>query len=178
MGIYWDRLRCGDGAVALSVGLGGILVALKAFLNYGDFEEVVIPLKRDKLGKRFGFARAVNVSDPDRFGLELDNMIIGRDKIYVNLSRFSRIPSAGPIHINHKPKPPTPVASLQTKTAWIYPKPPSFYSKPAFQKPPSTLFKPDKLNPTLRIPNQGHTDTVPLINNNNRTSSISAFGLE
>lgn len=37
---------------------------LKAFSHYGDFEEVVIPARRDKIGKRFGFARAVNVREP------------------------------------------------------------------------------------------------------------------
>lgn len=58
---------------------------LAAFLKYGDFEVVVIPSKRDKLGKRFGFAREVNVEDPDRFGVKLDNIIIGRNKIMVNI---------------------------------------------------------------------------------------------
>ncbi|GAU24569.1 hypothetical protein TSUD_149100 [Trifolium subterraneum] len=38
----------------------------------------------------FGFARFENVTDTRRFGLYLDTIIIGRDKISVNLSRFQR----------------------------------------------------------------------------------------
>lgn len=67
---------------------------LNAFLKYGEFEEVVIPAKRDKLGKRFGFARAVDVVDPERFAVKLDNIIIGSEKIMVNLPRFSRSSNA------------------------------------------------------------------------------------
>lgn len=32
---------------------------LQAFLKYGEFEEVVIQAKRDKFGKRLGFARVL-----------------------------------------------------------------------------------------------------------------------
>lgn len=63
---------------------------LEAFLKYGDFEEVVIPSKRDKRGMRFRFARAIDVRDPDRFAIKLDNIIIGSEKIYVNIPRFLR----------------------------------------------------------------------------------------
>lgn len=63
---------------------------LKAFLNFGEFEEVAIPPKKDRRGKRFGFARAVNVSESAKLALILDNMIIGREKIMVNLPRFDR----------------------------------------------------------------------------------------
>lgn len=69
---------------------------LSAFLKYGEFEEVVIPAKRDKRGLRFGFARAVNVRDPKSFAVKLDNIIIGRDKIMVNLPRFGRISDSNP----------------------------------------------------------------------------------
>ncbi|XP_045802504.1 uncharacterized protein LOC123896113 [Trifolium pratense] len=66
----------------------------KAMLNifqfYGNIFEVVIPAKRDKGGRRFGFARFDQVKDVRRFGIELDNIIIGRDKIYVNPPRFQR----------------------------------------------------------------------------------------
>ncbi|MCI27027.1 RNA-binding protein 25-like, partial [Trifolium medium] len=62
----------------------------KVFQKYGNIQEVVIPAKRNKLGRRFGFARFVHVHDEERFGTELDNIIIGRDKIFANLSRFQR----------------------------------------------------------------------------------------
>ncbi|KAK2422975.1 zinc finger CCCH domain-containing protein [Trifolium repens] len=61
-----------------------------AFQYYGDIIEVVIPAKLDKGGRRFGFARFNHVTDVRRFANKLDNMIIGRDKISVNLSRFHR----------------------------------------------------------------------------------------
>lgn len=74
---------------------------LAAFQNYGEFEEVVIPAKRDKLGKRIGFARAVNVADPKLFAIKLDNIIIGRNKIMVNLAKFNR--NAGGVKVVREP---------------------------------------------------------------------------
>jgi hypothetical protein len=68
----------------------GANAMFNAFQYYGDIIEVVIPAKLDKGGRRFGFARFNHVTDVRRFAIELDNMIIGRDKISVNLSRFHR----------------------------------------------------------------------------------------
>lgn len=51
---------------------------------------MVIPAKRDKLDKRFGFASTVNVREPERFAIKLDNIIIGSEKLMVNIPRFSR----------------------------------------------------------------------------------------
>ncbi|GAU22766.1 hypothetical protein TSUD_129780 [Trifolium subterraneum] len=61
-----------------------------AFHHYGHIMEVVIPAKRDKGGKRFGFTRFDLVDDKREFEYMLDNIIIGRDKISVNVSRFHR----------------------------------------------------------------------------------------
>ncbi|GAU10584.1 hypothetical protein TSUD_419600, partial [Trifolium subterraneum] len=61
-----------------------------AFHHYGDVMEVVIPAKRDKGGKRFGFARFDRVDNPREFEYTLDKIIIWRDKISVNISRFRR----------------------------------------------------------------------------------------
>ncbi|MCI15170.1 hypothetical protein A2U01_0036306, partial [Trifolium medium] len=68
----------------------GAKTLLNTFHNYGDIMEVVIPAKRDRGGRRFGFARFDRVSDPRKLELELDNLIIGSAKISVNLSRFHR----------------------------------------------------------------------------------------
>ncbi|PNX71430.1 hypothetical protein L195_g027309, partial [Trifolium pratense] len=68
----------------------GAKALFNAFHYYGDIMEVVIPAKRDKGGRRFGFARFDRVNDPRQFEFELDNIIIGRNKISVNLSRFKR----------------------------------------------------------------------------------------
>jgi hypothetical protein len=51
---------------------------------------VVILAKRDRGGRRFGFARFDQVEDDRRFEQELDTILIGRDKISVNLSHFHR----------------------------------------------------------------------------------------
>ncbi|MCH90275.1 RNA-binding protein 25-like, partial [Trifolium medium] len=69
----------------------GANAMLKAFHYYGEVTEVVIPAKRDLGGRRFGFARFHRVFDIRRFESELDSIIIGRDKISVNLSRFHRV---------------------------------------------------------------------------------------
>ncbi|MCI28868.1 hypothetical protein A2U01_0050070, partial [Trifolium medium] len=37
----------------------------KVFKNYGNIQEVVIPAKRNRMGRRFGFARFVNVYDEE-----------------------------------------------------------------------------------------------------------------
>lgn len=63
---------------------------LRAFSHYGAVMEVVIPPKRDKRGKRFGFVRFRDVRESERFAVELDNIIIGSKKIHVNLPRFQR----------------------------------------------------------------------------------------
>jgi hypothetical protein len=43
--------------------------------------EVVIPAKRDKGGRRFGFARFDRVADPYKLENDLDNIIFGGEKI-------------------------------------------------------------------------------------------------
>lgn len=63
---------------------------LSAFAYYGKVVEVVIPPKTNKWGKRFGFVRFIDVQDPRMFAIQLDNIIIGADKIHVNLPRFER----------------------------------------------------------------------------------------
>ncbi|GAU45752.1 hypothetical protein TSUD_286130 [Trifolium subterraneum] len=68
----------------------GAKAMFNAFLHYGDIKEVVIPAKRDKGGQRFRFARFDRVDDLREFEYMLDNIIIGRDKISVNVSRFKR----------------------------------------------------------------------------------------
>ncbi|MCH94716.1 RNA-binding protein 25-like, partial [Trifolium medium] len=69
----------------------GANAMLRAFQHYGDVTEVVIPVKRGVGGHRFGFARFYRVVDTRRFESELDSIIIGREKISVNLSRFHRV---------------------------------------------------------------------------------------
>lgn len=60
------------------------------FRKYGKVKEVVIPDRRNKAGKRFGFVRIWDVIDSKSLERRLDNIIIGSTKIHVNLPRFSR----------------------------------------------------------------------------------------
>jgi hypothetical protein len=68
----------------------GAKALFNALDNYGDILEVVIPVKRDKGGRRFGFARFDRVTDPHSFENALNNAIIGGCQISANLSRFQR----------------------------------------------------------------------------------------
>lgn len=60
------------------------------FDKFGRVQGVVIPNKRDKRGKRFGFIRFFDIRDPSFFATRLDNIIIGNQKLFVNLPRFQR----------------------------------------------------------------------------------------
>ncbi|GAU45277.1 hypothetical protein TSUD_99990 [Trifolium subterraneum] len=68
----------------------GAKAIFNVFHNYGEVMEVVIPAKRDKGGRRFGFARFDEVVDPRTLEQEMDNIYFGNRKISVNLSRFKR----------------------------------------------------------------------------------------
>jgi hypothetical protein len=68
----------------------GAKAVFNAFHNFGDIMEVVIPAKRDKGGRRFGFARFDQVEAPYKLENDLDNIIFGGEKISVNISRFQR----------------------------------------------------------------------------------------
>ncbi|XP_058783008.1 uncharacterized protein LOC131657654 [Vicia villosa] len=60
------------------------------FKKFGDIDEVILPSRRDKRGKRFGFARFFNVSDERVLAVKLDNIIIESRKLHANLPRFNR----------------------------------------------------------------------------------------
>ncbi|KAL8513660.1 hypothetical protein ACS0TY_012957 [Phlomoides rotata] len=58
------------------------------FRKYGNIRDVSIPSKRNKEGKKFGFARFGNVYDPVSFAKTLDSIWIGSFKLGVNQPRF------------------------------------------------------------------------------------------
>ncbi|XP_058784954.1 uncharacterized protein LOC131659847 [Vicia villosa] len=60
------------------------------FKDYGVVDEVIIPGKRDKSGKKFGFVRFFEVVDADNLAVKLDNIFIGKQKLFVNFPRFHR----------------------------------------------------------------------------------------
>lgn len=131
---------------------------LKAFSYYGDCEEVVIPPKKDKLGKRFGFVRIVNIKEPDRFVVKLDNIIIGREKIMVNLPRFHRKPSDHHNHSlpKHKPNVPPIHNSVTQQTMALQPKT-ATNNYPLIQSEPQVhAVNKQKTWPSIQIPKANH----------------------
>ncbi|CAK8534234.1 unnamed protein product [Lathyrus sativus] len=60
------------------------------FKHFGLVKEVVVPPKRDKKGKRYGFVRFRDVEDARVLAIILDNIMIGGKKIHANIRRFHR----------------------------------------------------------------------------------------
>lgn len=52
--------------------------------------EVFIPSKRNKNGRRYGFVRFKGVHDTHQLAKQLDRLLIGGLKMYVNIPRYSR----------------------------------------------------------------------------------------
>lgn len=46
------------------------------FKELGDIGEVIIPPKRDRRGRRYGFVRFINVEDVKRLATKMDNVIL------------------------------------------------------------------------------------------------------
>nr|GEW79551.1 glucose-methanol-choline oxidoreductase, FAD/NAD(P)-binding domain protein [Tanacetum cinerariifolium] len=58
--------------------------------QYGHVVDTYIPDKRTKLGKRFGFARFINVFNVDRLVSNLCTIWVERFKLHANAARFQR----------------------------------------------------------------------------------------
>nr|GEU70899.1 RNA-directed DNA polymerase, eukaryota, reverse transcriptase zinc-binding domain protein [Tanacetum cinerariifolium] len=60
--------------------------------QYGHFVEPIIPFKRSKDGKRFGFVRFINVFNVERLVSNLCTIWVNRSKFHANIARFHRAP--------------------------------------------------------------------------------------
>lgn len=60
------------------------------FKELGEIDGVVIPQKRDKRGRRYGFVRFWNVEDERMQPIKLDNLVLEGRKLFANLPRFQR----------------------------------------------------------------------------------------
>lgn len=60
------------------------------FKRWGDVREIFISKQQNRAGKRFGFVRFRGVSDVRALERQLDNLIIGGLKLYVNTPRYER----------------------------------------------------------------------------------------
>lgn len=58
------------------------------FTYFGLMDEVIIPPRRDKRGRRYGFVRYRKVRDERMLEVELDNICIRDKKIHANVPKF------------------------------------------------------------------------------------------
>lgn len=56
----------------------------------GDLKEVIISPRRDKRGRKYGFARFRNVGDEKMLAVKLDNLVLEGRKLFANIPRFQR----------------------------------------------------------------------------------------
>ena len=60
------------------------------FKRWGDVREVYISKQTNENGRRYGFVRYKDVKDEYRLERQLDSIVVGGLKLYVNLPRFGR----------------------------------------------------------------------------------------
>ncbi|GKE34674.1 nucleotide-binding alpha-beta plait domain-containing protein [Tanacetum coccineum] len=60
--------------------------------QYGHVVDSLIPTKRSKNGKRFGFVRFINVFNEERLVNNLCTVWVDRYKLHANIARFQRPP--------------------------------------------------------------------------------------
>lgn len=61
------------------------------FKEFKEIDEVVIPPRSDKRGKKYGYVHFFNVSGERNLVLKLDNLIMEGRKFFANLPRFVRV---------------------------------------------------------------------------------------
>ncbi|KAL4575099.1 hypothetical protein LXL04_021940 [Taraxacum kok-saghyz] len=62
----------------------------RCFKNHGKIADVFIPKKKSEVGRRFGFARFLNVEDRDQMVAKLNSIWLGSFKLRVNPAKYSR----------------------------------------------------------------------------------------
>ena len=60
------------------------------FKRWGDVREIFISKQKNKNGTRFGFTRFKGVKDAHKLAKEMDKMVIGGLKLYVNIPKYGR----------------------------------------------------------------------------------------
>lgn len=64
---------------------------LEVFERWGRVLDIFIPKKRDVHGKRFGFVRFLDVLNPAALEKQLDQIIIGAEKLHVNRPKHPKM---------------------------------------------------------------------------------------
>ncbi|GJW18810.1 cytochrome P450 [Tanacetum coccineum] len=124
------------------------LVMIDVFSKYGRVADVYIARKRNKLGKRFGFVRFLDVSNPTRFELRLNTLCIGTQKVFCNIARHQRRPSRANTQTTTKPQSTT----IKTQSHQVAP-------KPSITKPKATSYV-DTLTGNTQQPTK-HVINIP-----------------
>lgn len=62
----------------------------QSFRKWGDLREIFISKKRNRNGRRYGFARFKGVNDAHKLARQLDQIVIGGLKLYVNIPKYGR----------------------------------------------------------------------------------------
>ena len=60
------------------------------FKRWGDVREIFIPNRRNYSGRRYGFVRFKGVQDIQQLTRQLDSIVIGGMKLYVNIPKYNR----------------------------------------------------------------------------------------
>ena len=60
------------------------------FKRWGDVREIFIPNRRNYSGRRYGFVRFKGVRDIQQLARQLDSIVIGGMKLYVNIPKYNR----------------------------------------------------------------------------------------
>ncbi|XP_057432091.1 serine/arginine-rich splicing factor SC35-like [Lotus japonicus] len=67
----------------------------RVFQKWGRLWDLYIPQKRDRWGRRFGFVKFLNVTNPSYLVERLDQLVVGGRKLHVNFPRFSKVTEGG-----------------------------------------------------------------------------------
>ena len=60
------------------------------FKRWGDLREIFIPYRRNYNGRRYGFVRFKGVRDIQQLARQLDSIVIGGMKLFVNIPKYDR----------------------------------------------------------------------------------------
>ena len=71
---------------------------LKLFVRFGKVEEVFIPNKLDKWGRRFGFVKFKEVTNEEELGERLEEVWLWKKRLKVNRARFGREEKQPAVH--------------------------------------------------------------------------------
>lgn len=61
------------------------------FKDIGEIVDVIIPHKKDRRGRRYGFVQYTNVTDEKLLTTKLDNIIFEGRKLFANILDFKEM---------------------------------------------------------------------------------------